>query len=433
MAFKDEKRSLLASNARVQTPWVKVTIGDYTFGVFRRVESSKDYDGYYQVTKQFQYPNFVQSLDVTKINGQVNQYTLVLAYPVTQFDDPNFFEKVLGSVSKSREIIFSYGDMSMPHYIYKEEKALITKVQTSFQLQGGVINYTISAVSSAALNAGANHTFNGYASKKPSDIIKRLFQQDATKEELMELFTGMNDGNIDKLVRGDDKEVYIATKQNISTLDYILYLVSCMTPASSTTGSMNDVYVLTIHDDTTFYDDTRDLELVPTGSYFDIDRVSYKTEKSDAYQIDIGFGNTGTIVTAFQVVDNENYALLYDYSFRQGNQYVQRIDDKGDLVDIWAPGVYSKNDYKKPTQSDINWWTKMTQFPIKATITLEGLLRPAMLMSYVRLNVIFPGGNKHVSSGLYMVTQQHDRIDGQSGYKTTLSLTKISGDDSIRA
>ena len=53
-----------------------------------------------------------------------------------------------------------------------------------------------------------------------------------------------------------------------------------------------------------------------------------------------------------------------------------------------------------------------------------------MLMSYVRVNVIFPGGHKHISSGLYIVTKQADQIDG-NGYKTTLSLTKINGDNYI--
>ena len=48
-------------------------------------------------------------------------------------------------------------------------------------------------------------------------------------------------------------------------------------------------------------------------------------------------------------------------------------------------------------------------------------------MTHLRLNVIFPGGHKHISSGLYIVTKQQDMIDG-SGYRTTLSLTKISGD-----
>jgi hypothetical protein len=46
-------------------------------------------------------------------------------------------------------------------------------------------------------------------------------------------------------------------------------------------------------------------------------------------------------------------------------------------------------------------------------------------MQYLRLNVVFPGGNKHISSGLYIVTKQVDNIS-ESGYRTTLSLTRIS-------
>jgi hypothetical protein len=48
-------------------------------------------------------------------------------------------------------------------------------------------------------------------------------------------------------------------------------------------------------------------------------------------------------------------------------------------------------------------------------------------MQYLRLNVIFPGGNKHISSGLYIVTKQVDTINS-SGYKTSLSLTRIAGE-----
>ena len=69
--------------------------------------------------------------------------------------------------------------------------------------------------------------------------------------------------------------------------------------------------------------------------------------------------------------------------------------------------------------------TKVTQYPISATLTIQGLLRPAQLMTYLRLNVIFPGGHKHISSGLYIITQQQDNIDG-NGYRTTLSLTRIA-------
>ena len=429
MAFKDERRSLLSSGARVQVPWIKVTIGNYTFGVYSRVGVEKKNDSdFYQSTYHVQYPNFVQSLDITKINGQVNQYTLVLSYPVTQTDDPNFFEKVFSSVSKTRKIIFSYGDMSMPTYIYREEEALITKIQTQFDLRSGVINYTVSAVSSAALNAGSNWVFQG-GNFRPSERIKEIFNN--AKYGLQKLFTGMNKSNIDYLIPSDDKQVSIEPKRNISALDYIIYLVSCMIPSSFTTPqhAATDMYVLTMHDDTTFDDEYRDT-LVEHGSYFKIERVSYKTNKSDAMQIDIGFGNTGTIVTAFSVSDDENYSLLYDYNDTlEVSPYVKRLDNNGNWIDVWAPGISSSNNYFTTRPSDITWWTKVTKYPIKASITVQGLLRPAILMSYVRLNVIFPGGHKHISSGLYLVTQQKDRIDS-NGYRTTLSLTKISGDSS---
>lgn len=38
-----------------------------------------------------------------------------------------------------------------------------------------------------------------------------------------------------------------------------------------------------------------------------------------------------------------------------------------------------------------SWWTQVTQFPIQATLVIKGLLRPAILMTYVRLNVVFYG------------------------------------------
>ena len=69
----------------------------------------------------------------------------------------------------------------------------------------------------------------------------------------------------------------------------------------------------------------------------------------------------------------------------------------------------------------------MTQFPITAVLQIKGLLRPALLMSYVKINCYFYG-HKHVSSGLYIITKQQDKID-TAGYRTTLSLTRVSGDE----
>ena len=87
-----QRLSLLSSQARVQVPFVKVTIGDFTFGVYSRTDApTKDKQGVY-INYNIQYPNYIQSLTITKINGQVNQYTLNIKYPVRQTDDPNFFE-----------------------------------------------------------------------------------------------------------------------------------------------------------------------------------------------------------------------------------------------------------------------------------------------------------------------------------------------------
>jgi hypothetical protein len=399
--------------------------------VFSKTESrSIDDEGFYYTNFSVQYPNYVQRLEIIKINGQVNQYTLSLIYPVTQTSDPNFFEKVLSSVSKTRKIVFSYGDMSMPSYVYKNEEAIITKVKQNFNIKGGgEISYTINAVSSAALSSGGSWTFQGRTAR-PSDIIKDLVKD--SKYGLRNLFTGMNLANLDRLIAGDDKEVQLAPKRNISPIDYITYLVSCMIPGSFTTPqwASSDIYVLTMHDDAT-YDQRAASDLEIQGSYFKVERVSYKTNQSDAFQIDIGFGNTGTIVTDFSVTDDENYALLYDYNIQlETDPYVTRIDNNGQTYSVYAPTVTSKNDKSITRPEDLTWWTKMTKYPIKASITVQGLLRPAILMSHVRLNVIYPGGRKHISSGLYLVTQQRDVIDG-SGYRTTLSLAKISGDDSV--
>ena len=75
--IKIKNKSLLSSQARIQVPWVKVTIGDYTFGIFDEKTKAwgKTNAGFY-TPFSIQYPQYIQSLEVTKINGQVNKYTL---------------------------------------------------------------------------------------------------------------------------------------------------------------------------------------------------------------------------------------------------------------------------------------------------------------------------------------------------------------------
>ena len=72
----------------------------------------------------------------------------------------------------------------------------------------------------------------------------------------------------------------------------------------------------------------------------------------------------------------------------------------------------------------------MTSFPIAADIQIKGLVRPTILMNYVKVNVYFYGV-KSIYSGLYFITRQEDIID-QTGYRTTLSLQRVANDDTYQ-
>lgn len=418
-----KNKSLLSSQARIQVPWVKVTIGDYTFGIFDEKTKSwgKDSAGFYQSYK-IQYPQYITSLEVIKINGQINTYKLDINYPVTQHDDPNFFEKVFSSVSRSRKIVFTYGDAETPAYVYKDEEAIITNVQQTFNLASSSISYTVSAVSSASLSTDGSITKPAPGKKvKPSDEIKNLFR---TNKSLQNTFTGMSMADLDSLIAGDDMPVTLESKQNISAIDYINYLAGCMIPSGSGPGLSKDIYILTIYDDSIT---SADRAMSKKGPYFKVTKVSTVMEHGDAYEIDIGI-NTSTIVRAFTLNQNQNYSIYYEYqSLAHPENYVRRINGDGEWEDVYAPTSMARTNSFKTNPSDQVWWTKATQFPVNAQIQIQGLLRPATLMQYVRLNVIFPGGRKHLASGLYIVTKQIDNLSA-AGYATTLGLTRIKGD-----
>ncbi len=441
LTFSERRRSLLSSQARVQAPFIKVTIGEYTFGVYvnntKQENSPINNQGFYKAA-HIQYPQYITSLSIVKISNQINQYTLNITYPVKPTDDPNFFEKVFSSVSRTRKIIFSYGDSSMPSYVFKDEEALITNVQESFNFGSGgnhssVINYTVSAVSTAGLNSASSFTFINSTPVKPSSEIKRVLMTKAYG--LSDLFTGINSTNINKLIASDDQEVQLLPKVNISALDYINYLVSCMIPQGASKSNLSkDIYILTVHDDTSYdriYSDRESIdgrEII--GPYLKVTKTSYTDKQNDAYALDIGF-NSAALILDFQVQQNENYSLYYEYNNKiNPEEYVRRINDAGQWEEVYAPVSTSNNATFETNPDDVTWWTKITKYPIAATITIQGLLRPATLMSYLRLNVIFPGGHKHISSGLYLITKQIDTIDG-NGYRTQLSLTRISGDESL--
>ena len=421
--------SLLSSNNRVETPYIKVTIADYTFGVY-----SKNNQNYSNDTN-IKYPNYIQSLSIKKINGKVNTYTLKIVYPITKDDDPNFFEKVFSKAKKTRKIVFSYGDMSLPSFIYKNEEALILKVIPEFNMSSSVIYYTVTAVSSAIKGTSGVYTF-GEQNRKPSDVIKELIQ--IKSYGLADIFTGMRDYDLviaKNLIDSDDAKVHLEMQTNISVLDYLSYLVSCMKPDYKVARNLQQgsFYSLVIVDKATeMYTDDNGDNFIFDGPYFEVKRNVKRDDYMDAYTLDIGYPSNN-IVLQFSINQDDTYALLYDYQNElNSGSYVQRINDEGEFEQEYAPVISSRNDEYKTRANDEMWWSKVTEYPIKATISVKGLLRPALLMRYIRLNVFF-WGHKHISSGLYIITEQQDEV-GMQGFRTTLQLLRVDGaefDDSV--
>ena len=441
MAFTSEKSSmaLMSSTNRIEVPFIKVTIGNYTFGAYTE-RGRKLASGQYDQVK-VDYPKYVKSLRITKINGQVNQYELVISYPIQPGDDPNFFEKVLASVSKTRKIIFTYGDVSAPEYIYKNEQAIITNVATNFSQKSAEIGYTISAVSSGMLGYAGGHYFEKRPHTKPSTVIYELLERKDLG--LKDIFYGMQNVALVKtlqLIDGGDAEVDLDAKENVTVLDYIKYLVSCMVPVGVDKNSLktNTFFIFTIHDEAENQQLTANSEdkkySISTsgrnlgGPYFTVKRLSKNVEHSDAYEVDIGYPSANTIIN-FQLENNQNYSIFFDYNGQLSTaDYVYRINaDSGKLEKEFSNRLVSLNHTFSTGAEDRTWWTKVTEYPIGATITLRGLLRPALLMEYLRVNIYF-FGRKHIGSGLYVITKQIDEIN-ESGYKTTLTLMKVSGSE----
>lgn len=415
--------SLLSSPNRVEAPFVRVSINGFVFGVYEgKSKAVRSRTGVVNETA-VKYPNYIQNLSVKKINGTVNQYSLSIRYTINETSDPNFFEKLLSSVSKTRSINFEYGDAMMPEYVYRNEEAIITKVSNSFQINAATIDYVIEAVSTASLSLSGTYTFPSVTAK-PSDIIKKLIR--SSKYHLTDVFLGMRDFSLieqDNFIASDDRIVKIPTCTNMSILEYISLLVSYMNPTGSTNTSAlkQNVYSLSTFEDTTG---------TYGGAYFKVQKIqkaSNVLNQLSTYNIDIGYPSAN-VVESFNVKNNQNWSIFYDYNRELDNSdYLQRIDKNGKIERIYSPQL--TNTQFEMNEADSTWWTKVTQYPVEATITIKGLLRPAILMTYVKVNVFY-FGRKHIASGYYLITSQEDKI-GLDGYKTTLGLLRVAADEEI--
>ena len=409
--------SIVSAQNRVESPFIIVKIGKYTFGACSDMSSRKRMEQVLKVT----YPNYMQAVNIVKVNGAVNTYNLRMEYGITEVDDPNMLEKVFSSVSKSREIQLSYGDWNAPAFIYKEETAIITKVASNVDFNNSKIIYTVTCVSSALSLKAGNFSF-GARTAKPSDVLIELLKNESNG--LSTIYTGMRNitkVGLNSLIARDDKKVKIEAKDSINILDYIAYLVNCMVDQNDAGGTLKKAnYFWAVYDD---------INNEFGGTYFKVVKVTAGTQYNisySTYEVDIGYPS-GSYVSSFTVNSDNTWSILYDYSKEiQQPQYSYSINKNGDIVSVESPAITRSSTYLKTTEADKTWWTQMTQFPITAKLVIKGLLRPTLLMTYIKVNTYF-FGHKHVSSGLYIITRQEDCIDS-GGYKTTLSLTRISGD-----
>lgn len=404
--------NLVSIPTLVQSPFIIANIGGVTFGTF---------SGNYRTNAT--YPNYMESMSVTKVNGTVNTYTLNFHYQVATGQDPNLLDKIFSRATKDRRIILQYGDWMAPNYIYKEEQCIITNVTTRLNMSSSSLDYTLQCTSDAI---GLNSTQFNFPARnaKPSDVILQLLSN--SKYGLKDVFTGMRDKNVvlsKNLIASNDKKVQLLPQNNTTILNYLNYLVGCMvdnkTPEENKLSTSK--YFLTINDDY-----NNDLG----GTYFKVSEVSANAavyNATDTYELDINYPGDN-FVTEFSLNNDQSWAILYEYAGDvKQEEYTYNIRDDGTIETLSSPSLLTSSLTNAKSAYKTQWWSYMTEFPITATLTLKGLTRPSMLMTYVKLNVWFAGGQKHISSGTYIITKQTDSITS-AGYTTTLTLLRVGGD-----
>lgn len=404
--------NLVSIPTLVQSPFIIANIGGVTFGTF---------SGNYRTNAT--YPNYMESMSVTKVNGTVNTYTLNFHYQVATGQDPNLLDKIFSRATKDRRIILQYGDWMAPNYIYKEEQCIITNVTTRLNMSSSSLDYTLQCTSDAI---GLNSTQFNFPARnaKPSDVILQLLSN--SKYGLKDVFTGMRNKNVvlsKNLIASNDKKVQLLPQNNTTILNYLNYLVGCMvdnkTPEENKLSTSK--YFLTINDDY-----NNDLG----GTYFKVSEVSANAavyNATDTYELDINYPGDN-FVTEFSLNNDQSWAILYEYAGDvKQEEYTYNIRDDGTIETLSSPSLLTSSLTNDKSAYKTQWWSYMTEFPITATLTLKGLTRPSMLMTYVKLNVWFAGGQKHISSGTYIITKQIDSITS-AGYTTTLTLLRVGGD-----
>ena len=401
--IKSSSSVLPIAEAMVECPFVELNLKGTVVGTLK---NSVD-----------DYPNHISSLEVEKINGQIHKYSINIIHQIRPGEDPNLFDRILSKARYDR-ISLKYGDYAS-NVIYGDEKIFITDVVMNRDYVSNRISYTIHATSAGSLITSYKLNFQAQ-NQKPSTVINdMLYNNKETSELLLDAFPGMKNKSIvssQNLIPTNDSSLELDEQLNISPIEYINYLVSCMSNMSNSKDS-------TIRDSSYYITYENDYDNKMGGAYFNISEVKpnsiISTYGNNIYEITVGYPDNN-FVMEFSVDNQSAWSLFYKNS-SLASEYIYSIDKNGNRVKQYSPNLMSASNPFNEIQK--NWWTSMVHFPINASITLKGLIKPIMLMDYVIVNVVFYG-QKHITSGAYVITGQRDTLSG-TGFRSTLALTRV--------
>lgn len=381
----------------VEAPYIEIDLNGITIGGYNHQEDK--------------FPNHVNSLEIDKINGRINQYTISLSHQVRAGEDPNFIDSLLSRTGVRNKIKIKYGDSAYGAF-FREDEAYIIDATYNEDVVSAKINYTLKAVSSVGAIQQAYFNFPGIESKPSTEIIKMLYTNKTTSKPLLDLLGGMQN-KLTVLNKGyiptDDATMYIPGGSNMSLTERLQQLVSYMHDPNDPTSS----YFLTFQDD------------AQNNGLFKITKVK-KTGKGltmpkNCYYLDVGYPGD-SYVTNFSL-DNDVYWPMYFEYAGSFERYNYDIDYSGNLIKTKINPLTIDSKYQSIDTKRMNWWNFVNSYPVSASVTIKGLMKPIVLMENVYVYAQFYG-KEDLASGLYSITGQHDSISG-GGCTTTLQLLRV--------
>lgn len=388
---------LPSASSYVEAPYINIKLGGVNIGTYNNGN----------------FPNYLNGLTVKKTNGSLNEYVINLTHQIAPGDNPNYIDNLIAANGYNK-IVITYGDANSGIQ-YQDFEALLINATSNFDFFNNCINYTLYATSSSVMSVVTKRNYPE-VTDKPSNIINKMLY---TTGELLQFFPGMRDSTVANsmnLIPSNDKEVTIDAMANISPLSYLNTLVGAMSPNTSK-DSNDGVYYLRILDD------------IDEGAYFKIDHVSTSINPSTfplVYEVDINYPEMSTVYN-FSVESNFSWPLAYEYG-GGFSAYNYDINNAGQITSSKASeNLKSIAETKLASTMDKNWWTNVTEFPVKASLEVKGLSAYVLLLNYIKINVFY-FGNKLNSSGIYIVLGQEDTLSG-NGFRTKLDLLRVAGDN----